>query len=263
MLSLLKKAQVVDDQTAEALRQSFEWVLEHFNQDFFYNKTVLVHPTREYFPDRANNELDMAKALCARIQKYTGLERWPFALVPPQQLSRDMPPLLGLSSQQRGAEQTEAGNLLSATEVLSPKLEISYASAMMKKPMDLVGAMSNNIAQHMLYQSQLQPPAGPQSFYATAEVLAISMGFGIFIANSAYTFRGSCARCYDPRANRTAAISEDEAIYCLALFCHYKKIENKQVLPSLKGYLRSRLKKARKQVQRELEHEPSLVQLSG
>lgn len=90
-----------------------------------------------------------------------------------------------------------------------------------------------------------------ESFDATSELLAVFMGFGIMIANSAYTFRGSCARCYDPRANRNAALSEDEAIYCLALFCHLKNIENKRVTRYLKGYLRGSFKKARKQVKQD------------
>jgi hypothetical protein len=252
MLSLFKKAQVVDEQTSRTLQQSFQWVLDNFNQDYFHNNTELVHPTREYFPDRVDNELAMAQALCERIQKYTGLEHWPFTLVPPQQFTGTMPPLLGMDMQQRGCQAQQTATQLSTAEGLSPQLEISYASAMMKKPMDLVASMSKNMAQHMLYQSQRVPPAGPQSFDATAEVLAISMGFGIFIANSAYTFRGSCARCYDPRANRSAALSEDEAIYCLALFCHYKQIDNKQVMPSLKSYLRARLKKARQQLKADL-----------
>jgi hypothetical protein len=137
---------------------------------------------------------------------------------------------------------------VTSTDILEPTLDISYASAMMKQPMDLVGSMSKSITQHFLYQSQLELPNGPESFDATAEILSIFMGFGIMIANTAYTFRGGCGRCYDPRANRTAALSEDEAIYCLALFCHHKQITNKQVTALLKGYLRGRFRKARKQV---------------
>ena len=134
--------------------------------------------------------------------------------------------------------------------ISSQSLDISYSNEMMKKPMDLVGSMSKHIAQHYLYQSQLTLPLGPESFDAMAELLTIFMGFGVFIANSAYTFRGSCARCYDPRANRSAALTEGEAIYGLALFCYYKKIHVRDVLPSLKSYLRPSLKKALKQIER-------------
>lgn len=253
MLSFFKKPQVVDSNTAEQLQHTFEWLLTHFDQQYFEQETILVHPTREYFPDRTDNELDMAKALCARIQGYTGLTHWPFKLLSPQQFTGQMPPLLSLAPNNRAQKLAEhtVTTKLGAGQVsfgTTPILEISYTSAMIKKPMDLVGSMSKNFAQHYLYQSQLTPPTGPESFDAASEILAIFMGFGIIIANSAYTFRGSCARCYDPRANRSAALSEDEALFCLALFCHHKNIKNGAVMPSLKNYLRSRFKKARQQI---------------
>ncbi|SMF31815.1 hypothetical protein SAMN02745866_02115 [Alteromonadaceae bacterium Bs31] len=261
MFSIFNKAQIVEPLIAKNLHLSFAWALDNFDRSFFNNTTVLVLPTREFFPDRADNELDMARALCSRILKYAGIADWPFKLVLPHEFSPQMPPVLNLETRQRQDNEIQeqhattiigSSNQQGAEEAtaLSPVLEISYISAMMKKPMDLVGSMSKNIAQHYLFQAQITPPAGPESFDASAEILAIFMGFGIMIANSAYTFRGSCARCYDPRANRTAALSEDEAVYCLALFCHYKKIDSKEVTPSLKNYLRASFKKARKQIAR-------------
>ena len=247
MLSLLTRP-IIDNPSAEMLRVTFEWFLDNFDREYFNTSTELVYPTRESFPDRANNEFDMAKSLCSRILKYAGLSHLPIKLVPPQYLIHEMPPLLNIDTDTRGLHKFPA-SVQSLAD--GRTLEISFASAMMKKPMDLVGSMSKAIAQHYLYQSQKLPPMGVDGFDATSEVLSIFFGFGIMIANSAYTFRGSCARCYDPRANRTAALSEDEAVYCLALFCHYKKIENKHVTPYLKGYLRGSFKKARKQVRRD------------
>ncbi|WP_185236107.1 hypothetical protein [Teredinibacter franksiae] len=256
MLHLFKKPVVVDPTTAKNLQLTFQWALDNFDNPYFSSATVLVQPTREYFPDRADNETDMARALCTRILRYSGLSHWPFKVVLPQAFSPEMPPLLRLNTQLRQPTNSStplktsgiSSTTVTSTDILEPTLDISYASAMMKQPMDLVGSMSKSITQHFLYQSQLELPNGPESFDATAEILSIFMGFGIMIANTAYTFRGGCGRCYDPRANRTAALSEDEAIYCLALFCHHKQIANKQVTASLKGYLRGRFRKARKQV---------------
>lgn len=252
--SLFKSTPVVDPIVANSLTNTFLWMLEHFDQHFFENKTQLVLPIRDYFPDRASTELEMAQTLCKRILDYSGLSAWPFKLVPPNQFQSITPPLLdltqlSLSHKYRGHELIENNSIQAESTQYESILEISYASAMMKKPMDLVASMSKFIAQHYLMQSRLTPPAGAESFNATSEILAIFMGFGVMIANTAYTFRGSCARCYDPRANRSAALSENEAIYCLALFAHYKKLDNKAVTPSLKPYLRSSFKKARKQVQ--------------
>lgn len=247
MLSLFSP-KIIDKYSANALRVNFQWLLQNFDKEYFYRFTDLVYPIRESFPDRANNELDMAKSVCSRIMKYAGLSHLPIKLVPPQELMHEMPPVLNIDVTKRGSLQFSQSN---AAVLAEHHLEISYVSAMMKKPMDLVAAMSKNLAQHYLFQSQLVPPLGADNFDATSEILAIFMGFGIMIANTAYTFRGSCARCYDPRANRSAALSEDEAIYCLALFCHLKNIENKRVTTYLKGYLRGSFKKARKQVKQD------------
>lgn len=269
MFPLFKKTKIVDADTSQNIRECFEWAINNFDREYFYKSTVLVHPTREYFPDRAGNEFAMAQALCKRILSYAGLSDWPFKVVAPQFFSPQMPRLLNLNTQVRINQGDENDRIESALVESVPVdsaetsvLELSYSSVMMKKPIDLVGSMSKNVAQHYLYQSQLNSASKNSAtiynqlnsapfFDASAEIVAIFMGFGVFIVNSAYTFRGSCAKCYDPRANRAAALSESEAIYCLALFCHYKQISSKKVLPSLKGYLRSSFKKARAQVKRE------------
>lgn len=254
MFSFLKSKPVVDETTAQYLTQNFLWLRDNFDRDFFENHTVLVLPTDQYFPDRASSEREMAEALSKRIIGYAGLTQWPFQLVEPQHYAPQTPPLLGLNPQQRNQPASSTKNLppqaQSIIETSSEALNFSYASAMMKKPMDLVGSISKNIAQHYLMQSQQMPPAGPESFDATAEMLAIFMGFGVMIANSAYTYRAGCGSCNDPRSNRSVSLSEDESIYCLALFCHLKKIDSKQVMPSLKGYLRAPFKQARKQIER-------------
>jgi len=70
----------------------------------------------------------------------------------------------------------------------------------------------------------------------------------VCLSNSAYTFRGSCASCYDARANRSAALSENEAVFALALFTLLKEIPASRATAELKPYLRSTFKKAVKQI---------------
>ncbi|MBX2859235.1 MAG: hypothetical protein KTR17_11285, partial [Cellvibrionaceae bacterium] len=195
---------LIDKYSADSLLAHFQWFLQNFDGEYFYRYTDLVYPTRASFPDQASKELDMAKSLCSRIMKYSGLSHLPIKLVPPQELIHEMPPVLNIDVAKRGSLQFSQSRAAVSTH---QHLEISYSGAMMKKPMDLVATMSKHIAQHYLFQSQLIPPLGMESFDATSELLAVFMGFGIMIANSAYTFRGSCARCYDPRANRNAALS--------------------------------------------------------
>lgn len=246
VFSIFTKPRVVDDQTANNIFAVFLWALENFDATAFVRSTELVKPTRDSFPDRADNELDMVKNAYARVLQYSGLASWPFVLVPQQQVAA-APPRLVLNSMQRA-------NNTSAVAPSSDVLMVSYSAPMLKKPMDLVASMSKAVAQHYLYQTGLVPPAGLESFNETSEILSVFMGFGVLVANSAYTFRGSCARCYDPNANRVAALSESEAVFCLAVFGVLKETPTKQITVLLKPYLRPMYKKAVKQVLRDIEN---------
>ena len=242
MFGLFKPPQVISQNSAENIVNTFQWALESFDASTFIRDTQLVFPNNTFFPDRADNERDMAMAIYRRVLEYSGLSHWPFALVPPEHFQPNPPPLMQLDCSKRG------GQALIPADAPAAPLMLTYSGAMMRKPMDLVASMSNLVAQHYLLQSQKTPPAGPQSFNETAEILSVFMGFGILVANSAYTFRGSCARCYDPRANRAAALSENEAIFSLALFCELKQVPAKKVLVAIKPYLRSTYKKSIKQI---------------
>ena len=100
-------------------------------------------------------------------------------------------------------------------------------------------------------QSQQIPPGGATYFNASTEIVAIFMGFGVMMANSAYTFRGGCGSCYNAQANRQATLSEENVIFALALFCRLKGIKTADATRHLKGYLRTNFKQALKQIERE------------
>ncbi|MFT7559484.1 MAG: hypothetical protein ACI93R_001395 [Flavobacteriales bacterium] len=242
MIGLFRKPKVVDQNTADEIFACFDWMIECFDANTFLNNTALVLPNNVFFPDRANNESDMAKLISQRVIEYSGLRHWPFTIVPPEEFNPITPPQLQLDHRSRAIpEKTDQ-----VIETLP--LVLSYSRSMMKQPMDLVTNMSKNIAQHYLNQSGQAPPSGENNFNATSEMLSIFMGFGVLLANSAYTFRGSCARCVDPRAIRSAALHENEAIFSLALFCTLKNTSTKSVTPSLKPYLRTAFTKALRQI---------------
>jgi len=247
VLKLFKTPHVVEASTADNIFETFHWLIDNFDASTFIHHTRLVLPNSTFFPDKTNNEFDRAKALCHRILEHSGLTHWPFKMVPQDQFHLNPPPLLALDCSTRpytlGAEAAKEIAANSPEQLL-----LSYSSTMMKKPMDLVASMSNLVAQHFLIQSRQMPPTGPESFNETAEIISIFMGFGVLVANSAYTFRGSCGSCYDARANRSAALSENEAVFALALFTLLKEIPASRATADLKPYLRGTFKKAIKQI---------------
>jgi len=248
LFTLFRTPMVVSKSTAENILACFDWFQTHFDRERFNNDTALVLPNGDYFPDKTGNEYDMTQALFKRITEYSGLATWPFHLVPPAQYVAATPPIYQLNTKVRNNSPVQMVETQFENDDNRPPLIVSYVPEMMKQPMALVASMSKAVAQHCLFQSQQTPPTGLESFNETAELMSIFMGFGVHVVNSAYNFRGGCAKCYDPRANRNASLPENEAVFALALFCHLKQIPNKAVTPSLKSYLRPMLKQARKQI---------------
>jgi len=247
MLNIFKVPDAIQSDSVDNIFETFHWMIDNFDASTFIHHTQLVLPNSTFFPDRENNENDLAKALGQRILEHSGLAHWPFNMVPQDQFHLNPPPFLSLDCSKRPyALDEESAKQIAAQS--SEQLLLSYSSAMLKKPMDLVASICNLIAQHYLLQSRQTPPAGQEYFNEAAEFISIFMGFGIMVANSAYTFRGSCASCYDARANRSAALSENEAVFALALFTLLKDVPASRATAELKPHLRSTFKKSIKQI---------------
>ena len=236
----------VSDETADWLAECFSWAMQNFDVKCFREITPLVLPTNEFFPKQVESIDGMAQYVFGQVVTYSGLQNWPWQLLPPTQFVAVAPPVLGLNPNVRGDDEVQA--VVPANDLL--KLQMTYTPDQVAKPQDLVATMAHGVAQHMLWQSQLTPPGGQEYFLQAAEVLTVFMGFGVMVANSAYSFRGSCAKCYNPRANRQASLSESECLYALALFCYLKNIDRRVVAKHVKKYLRPALKSAFRQIER-------------
>lgn len=236
----------VSDETADWLAECFSWAMQNFDVKRFRESTPLVLPTNDFFPKKVESIDGMAQYVFGQVVGYGGLQGWPWRLVPPSQFVAMQPPLLGLNPAVRGDDDVQT--LVPASGPL--ELLMTYTPDQVAKPQGLVATMGHGVAQHMLWQSQLTPPGGQEYFLQAAEVLAVFMGFGVMVANSAYSFRGSCAKCYNPRANRQASLSESECVYALALFCYLQNIDRRFVAKHVKKYLKPALKSAYRQIER-------------
>lgn len=237
----------VSSETADWLVECVSWAMQNFDSERFRQKTPLVLPTNDFFPKQVDSQHAMAEYIFGRVVHFGGIENWPWKVVPPEQFYPTPPPLLGLNPAVRGEGETP---IVLPVIGQPTELIVTYAPDQIAKPQDLVASMAHAAAQHMLWQSQLTPPGGQEFFLQAAEVLAVFMGFGVMVTNSAYAFRGSCAKCYNPKANRQASLSESECLYALALFCDLQRIPRRKVARHLKSYLHPALKSAYKQIEK-------------
>ncbi len=169
------------------------------------------------------------------------MERWPLALVEASCYQQVATPKLSFSGQLRGSDIT----------VLNPEnstLPVVFNPAQLNQPQDMIAFYVQQLASMLIQQKQLLPPGGQECLPQAIEVLACVMGFGVMFANTAYQFKGGCGSCYNSRANRQAALPENDSVYCLALFSVLKSIPAKQVTPHLKKHLRSSFKTMVKEI---------------
>ncbi|MDA7747194.1 hypothetical protein N8878_07685 [Psychromonas sp.] len=237
---------LVNEDDCEWIFNTYAFLLTHFDHHAFFQVTQLVQPTDTFFPGKINSPASMANTVFEASIKHCGLTHWPFQLQHPSNQAEY--PLLLLPKSQYLMRRHLAD--LDTTLVNQEKIRIGYNPHQTTEPGDLAASFSHLLAQHIFAQSQLSPVGGDDLFLQNTEILAVMMGFGVMLSNSAYAFRGSCARCFNPEAHRQASLSEDKVIFSLALFCHLKEIPYKQATKHLKPYLRSLYKQAISQIKR-------------
>ena len=243
MFGIFKPKPLLDEDSTLWLFDAFAWSLRNFDAEVFFHEAILVTPSNKHFPGRESSAQGMANLIFEQVKNYAGLKHWPCHVV-------DANSGIDANKTQPRIESPLRGSKSAAVDTVdeSNKLIIPYNPSQLAKPEALIASYAH-ILGHYLGQTASEPPPGGEQFWPQAtELLAVFMGFGLMIANSAYTFRGSCGSCYNPLAERSASLSQDEATYALAVFCCLKNIPNRDVLPHLKSYLRPIFKTAVREI---------------
>ncbi len=243
IFGLLDKKPVIDSSSSEWIFQAYEWALQNFDATLFYQDTVLVCPTNDFFPGKVNSVHSMAESIFEQVKTYAGIGHWPT-------LVQDQSACQLTESQQiqiQGALRGPQGIKNESVDD-SQKLVIPYNPQQINNPEGMIATYAHILSHHMGRMSKTQPPGGIEYWPHATELLAVFLGFGLMFANSAYNFRGGCGSCYNPYAQRSAYLSETEATYALALFSVLKEIPNSEVTPHLKAHLRGTYRKSVKEI---------------
>jgi len=229
VFGLFKKSPLLDESSIDWLYDGYAWSLKQFGSEYFYQKTILVEPTDSHFPGKANDPQSMAELILDKVQQYAGVSAWPCRLLDHKQVSLDINQLPGLPE----VLDTNRDNPND-----SNALVLLYEPMQVRKPEVMIANFSHLIAHHMGYLASEKPPCDDDQWFHMAELVAIFMGFGLMLANTASPYRGGgCARCVSPLLERTGHLSEDEVAYALAIFSVLKSIDDKTVIKHLKKSL--------------------------
>lgn len=245
VFNLFTKKPLLEEQSIEWMFDVFDWCLQNFSAEFFYQHTLLVLPNNDFFPGRVDSVQGMAELIFGQVSRYAGIAHWPTSVVDQNSCALTHVPNIKIIGAMR-----EVGEQRDLTTPEVERLLIAYNSQQINNPEGMIASFAHIIAHYMGQMAKQSAPGGAELWPHATEMTAIFLGFGLMFANSAYTFRGGCGSCYNPQANRDAYLTEQQSTYALAIFSVLKGIPDSTVTRQLKSHLGGFYKKAVKDVQR-------------
>jgi hypothetical protein len=162
------------------------------------------------------------------------MQNWPCQLVCQEP---DLNPLIDPITVLQNAPKSPGGTF-STSNKPEATVEITYNPKLLKTPQALVAVLAHELAHYLGHKATTPPPGGEKNWEYATDLLAVFMGFGLFLANSAVSFRQySGVGTHGWSSGTLGYLSEFELVYCLAVFCTLKKIEPAEVKPFLKSFL--------------------------
>ena len=254
----LKTPPVLDEESIQWQFELYEWALLNFNADIFFNQSVLVEPSNNFFPGNADSIQDMAQLIFDKVREYAAVKHWPCRLSTDQTCATQAPRLV-VSGALRDINGVEPENVADEDRLL-----ILYDPRQVRNPEAIIASFAHTLAHYLGSMVKNMPPGGENNWPQVTEILSVFMGFGLMFANSAFVYRNvTCGSCQPTTVNRTAYLSQYDITYALAIFCVLKDIPARDAAKNVKKTLRSYFKKAYKDVKKresELEKLRSLRQ---
>ena len=90
-LDFFKTSPVLDEESVKWQFELYEWALQNFNADIFFNQSVLVEPTNKFFPGNADSSEDMAQLIFDKVKEYAAIKHWPCRITTEQSCNTTRP----------------------------------------------------------------------------------------------------------------------------------------------------------------------------
>lgn len=243
MFNIFKKNRILSDDDYQFQFETYAWLLKYFGGDAFYKDTMLVLPTEEFFPESVEESDEIAETTFRYVKKYANMEDWPCELRAQEpDPDRKVAPTVII----QGGEDSPLGTF--STED-SKSITITYNPAIVSDPTQLVATLAHELAHYLTGSCKIAPPGGWENWEFATDIAAVFMGFGIFMANSAFSFNQfTDVDTQGWNTSRSGYLTEAEFSFSLALFLMLKKINPKEILPFLDTNVKSYLKKSLKEL---------------
>ncbi len=251
MLNVFRKKSVLDSETTEWEMAVAGWVLESFGGLDQIRQTEMVLPNAAFFPTDGEEGEALAKLLFRHVLNYAQMEDWPVLLEP---MPESVPTIMGDVVVERSGPPKPAG-LISLDSEQSEAVLIKYDPGLVGKPYDLISTFAHELAHYLMWSAKKLPPGGMALHEQSTDALAVHMGFGIFMVNSAYTFSAwNDSFSFGWSSTRLGYLTQRQLLYAIAIFLRLKGGNPEQV----SQYIGAPLQKLWKKSFQEIDDIPDL-----
>lgn len=244
MFNWFKTPQLISNEDANFHLETWKWLLKYYGGSHFFQNTQLILPTKDFFPTQVSSEEEVAEATFNSVKNHAGMQQWQCQLVEQESDPNiHITPTIQLQNTQHSPAGTFQINQ-------NQQAIISYHPMLIQQPEKLVATFAHELS-HYLTAHTLEPPYGGWDNWEFAtDITATFLGFGIFMANSAFHFEQfTTADSQGWQTSRTGYLSEEEHIFSLTIFLKLLNIPFAQAQNHLKPSLKKLLKLADKQLE--------------
>jgi hypothetical protein len=126
------------------------------------------------------------------------------------------------------------------------------APSKLDDPMGFVATMAHELGHYSMSRFRGEPPGGDEALEPATDVCAVFLGFGVFMANSAFTFQQfHDGRVQGWRTSQLGYLDEKALAYALALFLPLRGLDAGEARRHLKDNPRSYVKHALRHLEKE------------
>ncbi|MDB5693359.1 MAG: hypothetical protein JWO81_2422 [Alphaproteobacteria bacterium] len=218
----------------------------------------LVLPTPHWFPASGRAGHERIEDLFGHVRRAAGMADWPCTLARGRS---DRPVRAGTALLLRHqGPPAPAGTFRVAREVEAGRAVITYNPSLASDTTALIATFAHELSHYLMLSARSAPPGGWSLHELHTDLVAVGLGFGIFLANSARNFSQFQDAGEMGWSSRTQGyLSEGALVTGLAIFQRLGGREPEAAKPYLKAYLQTDLKRASHGLRRMLPDIPAAV----
>lgn len=231
---------LLDDATADWHLDAFEWLVGSFADRRSFAATRLVLPGPGFFVHDGESGHALAERLFRQVEDYCALPGGHVVLVPDDFVPDDHDaPIFGRVQHGRHAMATYAA--------AGGRGYVRYLPSLIRDPAVLIGTFAHELGHHLIGLGSATPPPieGADEAEFLTDVAAVYMGFGVFLANQAFSFQQhGDAFSQGWQSARRGYLPEADLVFGTAVFHAVKDLDPEPAMRSLKPHLAAQLRHA-------------------